>query len=43
MTELKQSLQRANNSAAGLDQVHYQLSTCLPDSAVSILLKVYKL
>ena len=25
VAELKQSLQRANNSATGLDQVHYQL------------------
>ena len=40
-TELRQSLQRANNSATGLDQVHYQLLTHLPDSALSVLLKVY--
>ena len=41
MTELRQSLQRANNSATGLDQVHYQLLTHLPNSALSVLLKVY--
>ena len=41
VTELRQSLQRANDSATSLDQVHYQLSTHLPNSALSILLKVY--
>ena len=41
MTELKQSLQRANNSATGLDQVHYHLLTHLPKSALSVLLRVY--
>ena len=41
VAELKQSLQRANDSATGLDQVHYQLLTHLPNSALSVLLKVY--
>ena len=41
VTELKQSLQRANVSATGLDQVHYQLLTHLPNSAPSVRLKVY--
>ena len=41
MAELKQSLQRANDSATGLDQVHYQLLTHVPNSALSGLLKVY--
>ena len=41
MTELKQSLQRANDAATGLDQVHYQPLTHLPNSALSVLLKVY--
>ena len=41
MTELRQSLQRANDSATGLDRVHYQLLTHLPNSALSVLLKVY--
>ena len=41
MTELRQLLQRANDSATGLDQVHYQLLTQLPNSALSVLLKVY--
>ena len=40
VAELKQSLQRAD-SATGLDQVHYQLLTHLPNSALSVLLKVY--
>ena len=41
VTELKQPLQRANDSATGLDQVHYQLFNHLPNSALSVLLKVY--
>ena len=41
VAELKQSLQRANDSATSLDQVHYQLLTHLPNSALSVLLKVY--
>ena len=41
VAELKQSLQRANDSATSLDQVHYQLLTRLPNSALSVLLKVY--
>ena len=42
VTELRQSLQRASDSTTCLDQVHYQLLTHLPNSALSILLKVYK-
>ena len=41
ITELKQSSQRVNNSATGLDQVLYQLLTDLPNSALSVLLKMY--
>ena len=41
MAELKQSLQRANDSATDLDQVRYQLLTHRPYSALSVLLKVY--
>ena len=41
VTELKRSLQKANDSAIELDQVHYQLLTHLPNSALSVLLKVY--
>ena len=36
VTELRQSLQTANDSATGLDQVHYQLLTHLPNSALSV-------
>ena len=41
VTELRQSLQKANDSATGLDQVHHQLLTHLSNSALSVLLKVY--
>ena len=41
MSELKQALQKSNNSAAGPDEVHYNLLTHLPESVLSILLKVY--
>ena len=41
VTELRQSLQKASDSATGLDLVRYQLLTHLPNSAVSVLLKVY--
>ena len=40
VTKSKQSLQRANDSATGLDQVYYQLLTHLPNSALYVLLKV---
>ena len=41
VTELRQSLQKANDSATGLDQVHYQLLIHFPNSALPVLLKVY--
>ena len=41
MYELKKLLQRANDSATDLDQVHYERLTDLPYSALSVLLKVY--
>ena len=41
MWELKQALQKSNNSAAGSDEVHYNLLTHLPESVLSVLLKVY--
>ena len=40
MWELKQALQKSNNSAAGPDEVHYNLLTHLPESVLSVLLKV---
>ena len=42
MWELKQALQKSNNSAAGPDEVHYNLLTHLLESVLSVLLKVYK-
>ena len=41
MWELKQALQKSNNSAAGPDEVHYNLLTHLPESVLSVVLKVY--
>ena len=41
MWELKQAQQKSNNSAAGPDEVHYNLLTPLPESVLSVLLKVY--
>ena len=40
MSELKQALQKLN-SAAGPDEVHYNLLTHLSESVLSVLLKVY--
>ena len=34
-------LQKSNNSAAGPDEVHCNLQTHLPESVLSVLLKVY--
>ena len=39
--ELKSALQKCNDSAAGLDTIHYQLLTHLPDSALYVLLAVF--
>ena len=41
LAELKQSLQKSNDSATALDDVHYQLLTYLPDTVLSILLQTY--
>ena len=41
MSELKQMLQKSNNSADGPDEVHYNLLTHLPESVLSAVLKVY--
>ena len=41
MWELKQALKKSNNSATGPDDVHYNLLTHLPESVLSVLLKVY--
>eukprot|EP00916_Digyalum_oweni_P019426 GHVL01032319.1.p1 GENE.GHVL01032319.1~~GHVL01032319.1.p1 ORF type:complete len:920 (-),score=34.35 GHVL01032319.1:223-2982(-) len=41
ITELKQALQKCNNSATGLDGIHYQVLTHLPESCLLVLLKVF--
>ena len=41
MSKLKQALQKSNNSAAGPDEVHYNLLTHLSESVLCVLLKVY--
>ena len=41
ITELEQALQKANNSAAGLDGIHYQLLTHLPEEALCVLLNIF--
>ena len=41
MSELKQALQKSNSSAAGPDEVHYNLLTHLPESVLSVLLNIY--
>ena len=43
MSELKQALQKSNNSAAGPDEVHYNLLTHSSESVLSVLLKSLKL
>ena len=40
ITELKQALQKSNDSAAGPDEVHYNLLAHLHESVLSVLLKV---
>lgn len=39
--ELRQSLQKAHDTSAGPDDVHYQLLKHLPDSSLLVLLKVF--
>ena len=41
MSELKQSLQKATSSAAGPDNLHYELLTHLPYSGMKTLLEIY--
>ena len=40
-SELKSALQKCNDSAAGLDSIHYQLLTHLPDKTLHVLLAVF--
>ena len=41
MSELKQTLQKSHHSDAGPDEVLYNVLTHLPESGLSVLLKVY--
>ena len=41
MYELREALRRSGDTAAGLDNVHYQFLKHLPDTCLNILLKVY--
>ena len=39
--ELKQALKKSNDTAPGIDGIHYQLLKHLPDSCLQVLLKIY--
>ena len=39
--ELKLALQKCNDSAAGLDSIHYQLLTHLPEESLYVLLSIF--
>ena len=41
MTELKDSLNKAHDTATGPDEIHYQLIKHLPDSSLEVLLDLY--
>ncbi|WP_293703668.1 reverse transcriptase family protein, partial [Thiolapillus sp.] len=41
MLELKQALQKSNDSAVGPDDIHYRLLTNLPESSLTLLLTVF--
>ena len=41
MLELKQALQKSNDSAVGPDDIHYKLLTNLPESSLTLLLTVF--
>ena len=41
VTELKTALHKAHDSAAGPENIHYQMLKCMPDSAQSTLLRVF--
>ena len=40
LSELKQALQKSNDSAVGPDDIHYKLLTNLPESSLTLLLTV---
>ena len=41
LTEFKQSLQKSNDSATGLDEIYYQMLTNLTDTSLSTVLQVF--
>ena len=41
MAELKRALKRSNDSAPGLDSIHYQLLKHLPNTCLAVLLKIF--
>ena len=41
LLELKQALQKSNDSAVGPDDIHYKLLTNLPQSSLTLLLTVF--
>ena len=41
LLELKQALQKSNDSAIGPDDIHYKLLTKLPESSLTLLLAVF--
>ena len=41
MTELKESLDKAHDTATGPDEIHYQLIKHLPESSLEVLLDIY--
>ena len=41
LMELKEALRKSGETAAGLDNIHYQFLKHLPESSLNILLKVY--
>ena len=41
LLELKQALQKSNDSAVGPDDIHYKLLTNLPESSLTLLLSIF--
>ena len=41
MTELRESLRKCSNTAAGEDEIHYSMIKNLPESSLNFLLKLY--
>ena len=41
MCELKEALKKSKDTAAGLDNIHYQFLKRLPESCLNVLLNVY--